>query len=79
MIFVTQADGRVTYVSPEWAAFTGQAAAEAVGHGWLTCMHPDDYETAVTFLRSESMSRVRRIPCSLARDQSVLIRRDPSI
>lgn len=52
MIFVTQADGRVTYVSPEWAAFIGQAAAEAVGHGWLICMHPDDYETAVTFLRS---------------------------
>ncbi|WCS23748.1 PAS domain-containing protein [Methylobacterium sp. NMS14P] len=41
----------MTYVSPEWTTFTGQAAAEAVEHGWFKCMHPDDYETAVTFLR----------------------------
>ena len=52
MIFVTNANGGVTYVSPEWTSFTGQAAAEAVENGWLTCMHPDDHETAVTFLRS---------------------------
>jgi PAS domain S-box-containing protein len=52
MIFVAKADGGVTYVSPEWTAFTGQAADEAVGHGWFACMHPEDRETAVTFLRS---------------------------
>jgi PAS domain S-box-containing protein len=52
MIFVTKADGCVTYVSPEWTAFTGQAAADAVEHGWFACVHPDDYEAAVTFLRS---------------------------
>ena len=51
MIFVAKADGRVTYVRPEWTAFTGQAADEAVGHGWFACMHPEDQETAVTFLR----------------------------
>lgn len=52
MIFVTKADGGVTYVSPEWTAFTGQPAAEAIEHGWLACMNADDAETAVTFLRS---------------------------
>jgi PAS domain S-box-containing protein len=52
MIFVAKADGGVSYVSPEWAAYTGQPAAEAVGHGWFRCMHPDDYETAITFLRN---------------------------
>ncbi|SFT28257.1 PAS domain-containing protein [Methylobacterium sp. yr668] len=52
MIFVTKADGGVSYVSPEWTAFTGQAAAKAVGHGWFACMHPEDREAAVTFLRS---------------------------
>ncbi|WP_267359339.1 MULTISPECIES: PAS domain-containing protein [unclassified Methylobacterium] len=52
MIFVTKADGGVTYVSPEWSAFTGQAATEAVEHGWFACIHPEDYETAATFLRS---------------------------
>ncbi|MCJ2050667.1 PAS domain-containing protein [Methylobacterium sp. J-070] len=51
MIFVTKADGGVTYVSPEWTTFTGQAAAEAVERGWFGRIHPDDYETAVAFLR----------------------------
>jgi PAS domain S-box-containing protein len=65
MIFVANADGGVTYVSPEWSAFTGQIAADAIEHGWFRCMHPDDYETAVTFLRrardqqSEYSLRVR--------------------
>lgn len=65
MIFVAKADGGVTYVSPEWTAYTGQPAANAVGHGWFRCMHPDDYEAAVTFLRdardqqSEYSLRVR--------------------
>lgn len=52
MIFVAKASGGVTYVSPEWTVFTGQAAADAVEHGWFACVHPDDYEPAVTFLRS---------------------------
>jgi PAS domain S-box-containing protein len=51
MIFVAEADGGVTYVSPEWTIFTGQPASEAVGHGWFACMHPEDREIAVTFLR----------------------------
>lgn len=52
MIFVTRADGGVTYVSPEWTAFTGQAATAAAELGWLTCIHPEDYGAAVTFLRT---------------------------
>lgn len=51
MIFVASATGGVTYVSPEWCAFTGQAAEAASEHGWLECVHPDDRETTVTFLR----------------------------
>lgn len=50
MIFVTKADGGVTYVSPEWSAFTGQTATDAIEYGWFRCVHPDDYETAVSFL-----------------------------
>ena len=52
MIFVTRADGGVSYVSPDWTTFTGQMAADAVEYGWFQCVHPDDYETAVTFLTS---------------------------
>lgn len=52
MIFVTAADGMVTYVSPEWCAFTGRDAGSATQHGWLDAVHPEDRETAVNFLRS---------------------------
>lgn len=52
MIFVTKADGGVTYVSPEWTAFTGQSATDAVEYGWFGCVHPDDYEASVAFLRN---------------------------
>jgi PAS domain S-box-containing protein len=51
MIFVANASGAVTYVSPEWSVFTGQLASEAAANGWVRCVHPDDYEPAVTFLR----------------------------
>lgn len=51
MIFVANASGGLTYVSPEWSAFTGQSAADASKHGWFRCVHPDDYQPAVTFLR----------------------------
>lgn len=51
MIFVTNADGGVTYVSPEWCTFTGQPASEAAGVGWLNSLHSDDREPAVGFLR----------------------------
>lgn len=42
----------MSYVSPEWTTFTGQAADDAVGHGWFACVHPDDREPAITFLRN---------------------------
>ncbi len=51
MIFVTNADGGVSYVSPEWCAFTGRDAASATKHGWLDAVHPDDRETAFSFVR----------------------------
>lgn len=52
MIFVTAADGEVTYVSPDWYAFTGRDPASANKHGWLEAVHPDDRENAVKFLRA---------------------------
>ena len=52
MIFVTKADGGVTYVSPEWTAYTGQSATDAAEHGWFKYIHPEDYEIAVAFLRT---------------------------
>ncbi|SFM95098.1 PAS domain S-box-containing protein [Methylobacterium pseudosasicola] len=46
MIFVTNADGRATFVSREWIECTGQSLEDAVGFGWTKVVHPDDRETA---------------------------------
>lgn len=52
MIFVTAANGEVTYLSPDWGAFTGRDTTSATRHGWLDAVHPDDREIAVNFLRA---------------------------
>ncbi len=36
--------GKWIWASPQWTAFTGQAAAAATGHGWLELVHPADRE-----------------------------------
>ena len=51
MIFVTDARSALAYVGPEWLALTGQPLGEAVGWGWLACLHVADREIIRTFLR----------------------------
>ena len=36
--------GLLTWASPQWTAFTGQAEADSHGRGWLEAVHPDDRE-----------------------------------
>lgn len=52
MIFVTDASGEVTYVSPDWCAFTGASPVAATKDGWLDSVHPDDRDVAVAFVRN---------------------------
>jgi PAS domain S-box-containing protein len=42
MMWVTDADGRCTYLNRQWYGFTGQTAEAAEGFGWLDAVHPDD-------------------------------------
>jgi len=46
MIFVTNAEGRATFLSAEWTEYTGQSLEDAVGFGWVKVVHPDDREIA---------------------------------
>jgi len=46
MVWVTDPDGRCTYLSRSWYAFTGQTPETALGHGWLDAVHPDDQAAA---------------------------------
>lgn len=44
MIFVTDASGQTIHASAEWPNLTGQSVGDALGRGWLVCVHPDDRE-----------------------------------
>jgi PAS domain S-box-containing protein len=44
MVWVTDADGRCTYLSRSWYEFTGQTPETGLGFGWLDAAHPDDKE-----------------------------------
>jgi PAS domain S-box-containing protein len=46
MIFVTNAEGRATFVGSEWTEYTGQSLEDAIGFGWTKVVHPDDREIA---------------------------------
>ncbi len=40
-------EGRWTWSSPQWQAFTGQGLEETLGLGWLDALHPDDREATM--------------------------------
>jgi len=45
MIFVTNAEGKAIYVSPDWTDLTGRSLAETADFGWLDVIHPEDRST----------------------------------
>jgi PAS domain S-box-containing protein len=46
MIWVTEADGRCTYLGKTWYEFTGRTPETSLGFGWIDAMHPNDREAA---------------------------------
>jgi PAS domain S-box-containing protein len=42
MLFITESDGRCSFLSRGWSDFTGQPESEALAFGWLAALHPDD-------------------------------------
>ncbi|MES2744028.1 MAG: ATP-binding protein [Bdellovibrionota bacterium] len=46
ILWITEEDGKCTYLSKQWYEFTGQTESEALGYGWLDATHPDDKERA---------------------------------
>ncbi|HEU5039758.1 MAG TPA: PAS domain S-box protein, partial [Gemmatimonadales bacterium] len=47
MIWVADAQGRLTFVSRSWLDFTGRAAGLELGDGWRDLLHPADAERAL--------------------------------
>jgi len=49
--WVLNTNGEVTEASPRWEDFTGQKLEDALGHGWLQMLHPDDAAPAQEAIR----------------------------
>src|SRR5690242_1862426 len=56
-VWTTDAGGQIIEDQPGWRAFTGQTREEILAAGWLTAVHPDSREAAV----SSWSTRWRRI------------------
>jgi PAS domain S-box-containing protein len=51
MIWMTESDGRCSFLGRTWYDFTGRTPEESLGFGWIEAMHPDDRASArETFL-----------------------------
>ncbi|WP_424494013.1 PAS domain S-box protein [Salinimicrobium sp. GXAS 041] len=42
IIWITDKDGRSTYLNENWYEYTGQSTKDAEGFGWLNAVHPED-------------------------------------
>ncbi|WP_300577893.1 PAS domain S-box protein [Phenylobacterium sp.] len=42
LMWVSDRQGAWTFSSPQWLAFTGEGAGDALGDGWLGSVHPED-------------------------------------
>lgn len=47
LIWTCLPDGSCDYLSGQWVEYTGIAAEEQLGYGWLERLHPDDREPAL--------------------------------
>ena len=68
MMWVTDMEGRCTYLNRAWYAFTGQTPLEAEGFGWLDATHPDDKREAERiFLEANAKQESFRLEYRLRR------------
>ncbi|PWU01164.1 MAG: hypothetical protein C5B51_23385 [Terriglobia bacterium] len=62
MIWMSDTEGRCTYVNPAWLEFRGTTLAQELGYGWADGIHPEDRarcERAVAMaIRSRSTIRL---------------------
>lgn len=46
MTWITDSQGRCTYLNKQWYDYTGQKSEDALGYGWLEAVHPDDAQSS---------------------------------
>jgi two-component system CheB/CheR fusion protein len=48
IVWRSRSEGRWTWASPQWTAFTAQRIADALDLGWLQAVHPEDRERVMS-------------------------------
>ncbi|HYE06027.1 MAG TPA: PAS domain-containing protein [Planctomycetota bacterium] len=72
MVWVTEGDGRCTYLNRGWYEFTGQTVKAGLGSGWLDAVHPDDRaESERIFREANERRRAFRTEYRLRRHDGV--------
>jgi PAS domain S-box-containing protein len=46
MLFTCRSDGECDFITPNFYRFTGMRPDEALGRGWLSRLHPEDFEAS---------------------------------
>ena len=57
ILYVLNAQGEVIDASPRWNELTGQSIEDALGNGWLGCLHPDDVDPTASAIQRSIASR----------------------
>src|SRR6185369_15868323 len=57
LVWVSDPEGRCSFVSPSWTVFTGRDKAEELGQGWLERVHPDDRDLLLRGLEEARRDR----------------------
>src|SRR5262249_3653411 len=57
VVWMTDPEQRVTYISKYWHEFTGRDPEADLGFGWVEAMHPEDRERAARDLIEASRAR----------------------
>jgi PAS domain S-box-containing protein len=72
MVWVTEPDGRCSFLSRSWYEFTGQTPETSLGLGWTDAVHPDDRDqTARIFLDANRQHAPFRLEYRLRRHDGV--------
>lgn len=51
-VYEADEEGKCIWVNRKWCEITGLLPEEAVGHGWVTALHPDDRDKVFTEWKS---------------------------
>ena len=57
MLWVSDREGRATYVSKQWLEFTGRRPEQDLAMGWLENVHPEDRQSAEDAFRRASIGQ----------------------